>query len=279
MTFSKNLFAISSLILLASACKNFPSANKNIDAVATYDGGTVSKSDVNYELNKLIAKDAKLKGLTFDKLNAAQKETIIKEVVLKELALQEAKKRNLNHDQDYQDALKNFESELLMQKLLLSLTKEASSETNVKKNYAELAEKLKNKKDYKISYIALKTKSDADAVYKNISKSPNSFASEAKKKSIDKDIAKKGGELGFVLEDILPAEVVKEAKTLKKGAISKPISANNKWLVIKCEGERPAQILPYEKAKDALAQSLAKKAIEDFVKQSLEKAKVEISVK
>jgi parvulin-like peptidyl-prolyl isomerase len=60
--------------------------------------------------------------------------------------------------------------------------------------------------------------------------------------------------------------------------ISKPFFTNEKWLIIKLDDERPAEILPYEKAKETLAQNLAKKAVEDFVNQSLEKAKISILI-
>lgn len=247
--------------------------------ISTYSGGEVTLKDVNIELEKLIVQNAKLKGLTFDRLSSDQKEAIIKEVVLKEIAYKEAKKRSLNKDKDYQEALKVFETELLKQRLFVAIAKEASDEKNVKKNYDELVAKLKDKKDLRISYIIVKTQNEAEAIYQTLLKYPNSFASQAKKKSLDKEVAKKGGDLGFVMEDSLPAEVAKQAKLLTKGQISKPIQVTDKWAVIKLEDLRPAEITPYEKSKDALAQNLAKKAIEDFVSQSLEKAKISILVK
>ena len=247
--------------------------------ISTYLGGEVTLKDVNIELEKLIVQNAKLKGLTFDKLSSDQKEAIIKEVVLKEMSYKEAKKRSLNKDKDYQEALKVFETELLKQRLFIALAKEASDEKNVKKNYDELVIKLKDKKDLRISYIIVKTQNEAEAIYQSLLKSPNSFASQAKRKSLDKEVAKKGGDLGFVMEDSLPAEVTKQAKLLTKGQISKPLQVTDKWAVIKLEDSRPAEIAPYEKAKDALAQSLAKKAIEDFLTQSLEKAKISVLVK
>lgn len=280
---------ILSLALLLSSCQSIPSKSANDAAsanddqsttiVSTYSGGEVTLKDANYELNRLIAKNDKLKGLTFDKLSQEQKEAVIKEVVLKEMALKEAKKRNLNKDKDYQEALKSFESELLKQKLLLTLAKEAVEEQNVKKNYDELVAKLKDKKDLRISYIALKTQSEAEGIYQTVIKSPNSFAAIARKRSVDKEVAKKGGDLGFIVEDVLPADVLKQAKILQKGQISKPFFTNSKWVVIKLDDERPAEILPYEKAKEALAQNLAKKAMEDFASQSFEKAKISILVK
>jgi parvulin-like peptidyl-prolyl isomerase len=247
--------------------------------ISTYSGGEVTLKDVNIELEKLIVQNAKLKGLTFDRLSADQKEAIIKEVILKEMAYKEAKKRRLNKDKDYQEALKVFETEFLKQKLFVALAKEASEEKNVQKNYDELVAKLKDKKDLRISYIIVKTEGEAKALYQSLLKSPNSFAALARKKSLDKELGKKGGDLGFLMEDALPFEVAAQAKLLNKGQISKPIKVTDKWAVIKLEDSRPAKITPYEKAKDALAQSLAKKAIEDFLTQSLEKAKINILVK
>lgn len=286
----KNYLTALSLILLLSSCQT--SLNSKVSGaedsaandpsktiVSTYEGGQVTLQDANQELTKLVAKNEKLKGVTFEKLNPEQKETVIKEVVLKEMAYKEAKKRKLDKDKDYQEALKSFESELLKQKLLFTLAKDASDEKNLRKSYDELAEKIKGKKDIRISYIAVKTQNEADSIYQSLVKSPNSFASQAKRKSIDKEVAKKGGDLGFVVEDVLPADVLKQVKILTKGQLSKPFSTSGKWVIIKLDDERPAEIVPFEKAKDALAQNLAKKAIEDFVSQSMEKARVSILVK
>lgn len=202
--------------------------------ISTYTTGEVTLKDLNIELEKLVAKNEKLKGLTFDKLSQEQKEATIKEVIIKEIAFKEAKKRNLDKDKDYQEALKNFESELLKQKLVFALAKEAADEKNVKKNYDELAAKLKDKKDIRISYIALKTEKEAEVLNQVLVKYPNSFASQAKKKSLDREVGKKGDDLGFVMEDLLPSEIVKQVKVISKVQISKPIQlSNGKWAIIK----------------------------------------------
>lgn len=247
--------------------------------ISTYSGGQVTLRDVSIELEKLIAQNEKLKGITFDKLSADQKETIIKEVVLKEIAYKEAKKRNLNKDKDYEEAIKIFELELLKQKLFTDLIKKASSEKNVKKNYDDLVAKIKDKKDIRISYISVKTQSEAESLYQSLIKYPASFASQAKRKSLDKEVGKKGGDLGFVMEDMLPKEIVSQARSVAKGQIAKPVKSSDKWVIVKFENERSAEVTPYEKAKDALAQSLVKKAIEDFVSGSLEKAKISVLMK
>jgi len=124
---SKKLLFALPLILLLFSCQSInsksatnsatPNSDPSSIIVATYSLGEVTLKDANYELNKLITKNDKLKDLTFDKLSQEQKETIIKEIALREISYKEAKKRKLNKQKDYQESLKSFESELLKQKL------------------------------------------------------------------------------------------------------------------------------------------------------------------
>ena len=111
-----NLTLSLALIFALASCQSLNGKSqqtKNI--VATYKGGSVTSNEVNYELNKIIAGNDKLKNLTFDQLNKDQKEALVKEVVLKNSSYKEAKRRGLNKDSDYQEALKIFESDLLKQ--------------------------------------------------------------------------------------------------------------------------------------------------------------------
>lgn len=198
---SKKLLFALPLISLLFSCQNInsksvsnsttPNDDQSNIIVATYSLGEVTLKDANYELNKLIAKNDKLKGLTFDKLSQEQKETIIKEIALREISYTEAKKRKLNKEKDYQETLKNFESELLKQKLLYTIAKEAIDDKNVKKNYDEVVAKLKDKKDLRISYIALKTQNEAEVIYQSLVKLPSSFAFQAKKDRLIKRLVKK----------------------------------------------------------------------------------------
>jgi foldase protein PrsA len=95
---------------------------------------------------------------------------------------------------------------------------------------------------------------------------------------LDKEIAKKGGDLGFVLEDALPAEITKQVKELKKNQISKPFKLTDKWLIIQLTDKRPAKIAKFEDAKEALSQSLSAKALQDFISNSLKEANISIVV-
>ncbi len=247
--------------------------------IAKYNGGEVTLGRAQVELNKIAIQDEKLKGVKFSDLTSEQKEIIIKEIILKEIAYKEAKSRGLDQDADYQEALKIFESELLKQKLFIALAQEAGAEENVKENYEKLAKEMEGQKDLRIRYIALKTQGQADSLYKILAKNPNSFARYAKRRSIDRDMAKKGGDLGFVVETSLPKEVAEEAKKIKKGEVSKPFQLANRWVIIKLEDERPAEIVKFDDAKANLSQSLSLKAIQDFISNSIDEAEIKVMLK
>ena len=283
----KIIITISSLAILAIASfatYNFytkssdqKSVGENI--VANYKGGYVTANQAQIELNKLAVQNPDLKGIAFESLNNDQKEIIIKEIVLKEIAYKEAKRERLNKEKDYKQALKLFETELLKQKLFVKITEDAKKEENLKKNYDELVKNLKDKQDIRISYIALKTEKEANSLHKILTKYPNSFAKQAKLKSIDKETAKNGGDLDFIIEDALPKEIVYNAKQLEKGEISKAFKLADKWVIIKLEDLRPAKIAKFEDAKQALATSLSQKALQDFISESIQDANISIVVK
>ena len=83
MKITKSKLLTLSLFLVLSACKNFTGSkltDTKTQIIATYSGGEVTRQDLDYELGKLIAKNEKLKNLTFENLSSDQKEALIKEI-------------------------------------------------------------------------------------------------------------------------------------------------------------------------------------------------------
>ena len=252
-------------------------ANKK-DIIASYSGGEITLQEMQGEIDKIASQNDKLKDLKFDDLDYAQKETLIKAFIIKEISYDEAKKRNLDEEKEYKEALKLIESELLQKRLEVSIIKDATSEEKLKAEYQKLVEKLQNEKEIEISYISVKKESDADYIYKKIKRKPVNFSYYAKKKSLDKTTAKNGGDLGFVLKSSLPKELSDILFALKKGQISKPFLLGKEWVIAKYGEERNAEIPDFEKAKNDIKKRLAKKAIQDFVNDALDNADIKISV-
>lgn len=273
----KKTFFTLFLALCTFSCAMFSqktAAEKTI--VATYNKGQITLAEAQLELEKIASKSEKLKDIKFSDLKKDQQELIIKEMVLQKIVYQEAKKMGFKKEKSYEKAVKNFKQEFLKQKLYNNLVSTAKTQENVQKNYNELLEKSKNKLDFKISYIAVDNQKKAEEIYQKLLKNPSNFAKQAKKISIDAETAKKGGNLGFVFEDNLPASLVENLKQLKKNQITKPIAVVDSWFIVQLQQTRKAEILPFEKAKEQLAENLAKLAVEDFIEKSLEQAKINI---
>lgn len=261
---------------LDASLQNSQNSQDDQKILATYLGGVVKIIDVKIEMEKIIAKNNKLKNLKFESLNSELQKVIIQEVVINKLASKKAKENGLDKHPDYQMAINLFENELLKQKFFIEIANKVKSEENIKKNYQELVKKMQNKKDYRLSYIALKTQNKADEIYETLNKNSKKFAELAKKESLDLESGKKGGDLGFVIEDALPSEIINAIKKLKKGQITKPILSSNRFVIAKFVDERKAEILSYSKAKEVLTSNLVKKALEDFSKEILNEADIKI---
>lgn len=268
---------LASALFLSSCAMNF-SSDKKDTIIATYKGGDVTIDEAETSVRKLIAKNKELKGITFQNLTAEQREALIKKIILAEVSLKEAKKRNLHKQKDIQKAIRSFETDLLERELYFDLAKNASSDELVKKHYEDSVVKMADQEEVRLRYISLASKKEADALYNKLKRRPKTFAYFAKKKSLDKELAKKGGDLGYVLKNQLSKEVAEQAFSLKIKSVSKPIESKGRWNIIKVEDRRKVEIAKFEDIKGALAKRLAQEAIKKFAADKIKNAEISIIV-
>ncbi len=271
------LFILSSCQIINNKSDDYFSTNKMI--VANYNNGKITLEDAQKELDQIAEKNKDLKNIKFEDLSSDQKEQIIKQIVLKIKSYKEAKKTGLHKDQDYIDAVRNFKIDLLQQKLIMKFNEKAKDEEILKAEYSKLAQNLQGKYDYNIRYILLGSKKSADIIYRKLKKSPKLFAREAKRKSLDKEVGKNGGSLGFVLEDALPQEIITQIRKIKKNQISKPFTIQDKWIIVRYEDKRKAKIVNFEDAKESLSRGLTMRYLQDFKIRVIEEANINMAIK
>lgn len=126
-----------SSVRLKDNSKNSDDVDKII--IATYNGGEVSLKQAQIELNKLILKNPKLKGLNFNNLKSEQQQMIIKEIIIRDLSYIQARKHKLHKTKEYKEAIQLFQTEFLKQQLFLKIANDAKQEENLKENYDKLA--------------------------------------------------------------------------------------------------------------------------------------------
>ena len=250
----------------------------SVQIVSKFNGGEVSLEEAQLELNKLALNNQDLQGVDFLALNIDEQELIIKEIIIKKIAYREALKRKLNKSDSFESALQNFKTEILAQNLYNDIKEKALNADKLQAEYVKLTQELKDKKEIKISFIAVETEQKAENIRKIISRYPGSFAKQAKKHSIDKNSAKNGGDMGYVYKSSLSAEILAAAEKVKRGSITKPILVGEKWLIVKLEDERDATIPEYDSIKTVIEQSVAQKAVQDFILTNIENANISISI-
>lgn len=278
-TFKKSLVIFLSFSLFSCANLASKKDDPSQKIVATYNGGKVTLNEAQMQLDKLTINDDKLRGLDFASLKSDQKELIIKEIILQKAAKKEALKRDLDDDKDYEEAVESYTLKLLQKKLYIDLVTKATSEENLAEKYQEFAKKMFGKKEVEVSFMVVKSEKLAKNFAKRLKKSPKSFSYLAKKYSLDKASAKKGGKLGYVVPNQLPKPLDQIISQLGKNEISKPMQlAKNKWLLVQTGKDRDYKIPKLEEVKANLKKALSAKAIKDFNDAQIEEAKIKLVI-
>ncbi len=129
------------------------------------------------------------------------------------------------------------------------------SENTIKEKYEEIASQIKGKREYSVSHILTANKKDIQNAKNKLN--TKSFADVAKKFSIDKQTADKGGEIGYLIEGSLIKKFEEEMLKLKKNAVSKPFKTEIGWHIIKLNDIRDASIPKYNDIKNNIKKVLA----------------------
>ena len=210
------------------------------------------------------------------------KEKFLNELIKKELLYQEALKRGIDKDPEYQKKIEEFKKltliGLLLDKEIESKAKvtEQDAKAYYEKNKAEIA----SVSQIKASHILVKTEAEAKKLEEMLKKGGN-FAELAKKYSIDAGSAKNGGDLGYFSSGQMVPEFEQAAARLKPGEISEPLKTKFGYHLIKVADKKTGKPVEFEKVKNVLLQRLSaekQKEVFDAFIESLKKSfKVEIN--
>jgi peptidyl-prolyl cis-trans isomerase D len=98
--------------------------------------------------------------------------------------------------------------------------------------------------------------------------------------SEDKESAANGGDLGYVVKGMLPADLEKTAFALQVGEISQPLQSKFGWHILRLEEKRAAQKLRYDNVKNDLEQLLSQNSfaaeLASYLKELRAAAKVQV---
>lgn len=267
------VFVATSVVLFACAKQG---EQKSSAYLAKVGSAAITQEDVNRELKGLPDQIQKM----FVGPDGTAR--FVDELVKKEMLYQEAKKRGLEKNSDYQKKVEDFKKITLISLLLGKELEEKAKVTDkdVKDYYEAHKGELMANNQVRASHILVKSEEEAKKIMEQIKKGDD-FAKIAKEKSVDPGSAKNGGDLGYFSRGQMVPEFENVAFGLKEGQVGGPVKTQFGYHIIKVTGKKEGKVVEFEKVKDLLTQRVTaekqKTAFDSYIDNLKKGYKIEIN--
>ncbi|WP_316230260.1 peptidylprolyl isomerase [Bradyrhizobium sp. SZCCHNR1051] len=251
------------LSLLAAPARAADDANP---VLAKVNGAEIRKSDVTLAEEELGQSLAQMDPATKD-------ENVLSFLIDMKLVAKAAEDKKVADSEEFKKRLAFTRNRLLMDSLLASEGKAATTPDAMKKVYEEAAKQIGGEQEVHARHILVETEDEAKAVKAELAKGAD-FAELAKKKSKDPG-ASDGGDLGFFTKEQMVPEFANVAFSLEPGKISDPVKTQFGWHIIKVEEKRSRKPPEFDQVKSQIETYVTRKAQADYVGKLRESAKIE----
>jgi peptidyl-prolyl cis-trans isomerase C len=234
--------------------------------LAKVNGSEIRQSDVALAEEELGPSLAQMDPATKD-------ENVLAFLIDMKIVSKAAEDKKVQDSDDFKKRLAFTRNRLLMDSLLASEGKAATSDDAMKKVYEEASKQITGEEEVHARHILVETEDDAKAVKAELDKGAD-FAELAKKKSKDPG-ASDGGDLGFFTKDQMVPEFSQAAFALEPGKISDPVKSQFGWHIIKVEEKRKRKAPDFDQVKSQIETYVTRKAQAEYVGKLREAAKIE----
>ena len=200
-------------------------------------------------------------------------ELIINEIVNNKIILNKAKKSGIQNTKEYKERIKQIEDNLLKELFLQDLINKNITEETIKARYDEVNEVLKDKKEFKVKHIVVKTEEEIKKVIRELKR--NTFEEVAEKYSIDSSKST-GGDLGYVIEGQTVKEFDEVLQKQPLNELSEPFKTQFGWHVLIKEDERKATIADYEQTKNTVRDALVRDFMRNYGLENIKDVNITI---
>ena len=234
--------------------------------LAKVNGAEIRKSDLTLAEEELGPSLAQMDPSTKD-------DNVLSFLIDMKLVSKAAEDKKVQDSDDFKKRMAFARSRLLMDNLLASEGKAATTDDAMKKVYEDASKQISGEQEVHARHILVETEDEAKAIEDELKKGGD-FAELAKKKSKDPGSAD-GGDLGFFTKDQMVPEFANVAFSLEPGKISDPVKTQFGWHVIKVEEKRNRKPPDFEQVKGQIETYVTRKAQADYVSKLREAAKIE----
>src|SRR3984885_1112601 len=197
--------------------------------LAKVNGSEIHQSDMALAEEEL--------GPSLDKMDPATKqENLLAFLIDMKIVSKAAEDKKVEDNEEFKKRLSFARNRLLMDSLLATEGKAATTDEAMKKVYDDASKQIPGEQEVHARHILVETEDKAKAIEDELKKGAD-FAELAKKKSKDPG-ASAGGDLGFFTKDQMVPEFSAVAFALEPGKISDPVKSQFGWHIIKVEEKR-----------------------------------------
>jgi peptidyl-prolyl cis-trans isomerase C len=204
---------------------------------------------------------------------ATKDDNVLSFLIDMKLVSKAAEDKKVGDSEDFKKRLAFTRNRLLMDSLLASEAKAATTDDAMKKVYEDASKQIGGEQEVHARHILVETEDEAKAVKAELDKGAD-FAELAKKKSKDPG-ASDGGDLGFFTKEQMVPEFANVAFAMEPGKISDPVKTQFGWHVIKVEEKRSRKPPEFDQVKAQIETYVTRKAQADYVAKLREAAKIE----
>ena len=199
-------------------------------------------------------------------------------LITREILYQEAVKRKLDKNADYQTQLDLAKQQIILAVLIEDLNKKLTpTEADVRKEYERVKAERSGEigKQYKSRHILVKEEADAKQIIADL-EGGGDFAAIAKEKSEDTGTKEQGGELDWSEAEGYVQPFGEALKALKKGERTKePVKTSYGYHIIELVDVKSVPFPDFDQVKTQIQQQLATKVRDDYIADLRTKAKVQ----
>ena len=234
--------------------------------LAKVNGSEIRQSDVALAVEELGPSLAQMDPATKD-------ENVLAFLIDMKIVAKAAEDKKVQDADDFKKRLAFTRNRLLMDSLLASEGKAATTDEAMKKVYEEASKQISGEQEVRARHILVETEDEAKGIVEELKKGAD-FAELAKKKSKDPG-ASDGGDLGFFTKEQMVPEFSAAAFALEPGKISDPVKSQFGWHIIKVEEKRNRKPPDFDQVKGQIETYVTRKAQAEYVGKLREAAKVE----
>src|SRR5215472_4944229 len=234
--------------------------------LAKVNGTEIRQSDVALAEEELGQSLAQMDPATKD-------ENVLAFLIDLKIVAKAAEDRKIADTDDFKRRMAFTRNRLLMDSLLASEGKAATTDDAMKKVYEEASKQISGEQEVHARHILVETEDEAKTIKADLDKGAD-FAELAKKKSKDPG-ASDGGDLGFFTTDQMVPEFSAVAFSLDPGKVSDPVKSQFGWHIIKVEEKSNRKPPEFDQVKGQIETYVTRKAQAEYVGKLREAAKIE----